>query len=174
MVHTKSSGVDPFAVATGGITFYQKGNIRKLDVDEYPHLIVAHSGETSDTGDIVSDLDSMASGPTFKRFLEESEKIVFRGTGAVEKGDWEELGKQMDANHGWLARIGVSNDKLDKMVRAARDSGALGAKLSGAGRGGIMLALADENTEKGVIKALSSLGGKIIRTNITEEGVRLE
>ena len=58
------------------------------------------------------------------------------------------------------------------MITAARDNGALGAKLSGAGRGGIMVALVDENSKKAVIRALNSMGKKIIHTNISEEGVQ--
>ncbi len=176
MVHTKSSGVDPFAVVFGGLSLYRKGSIEKLRVKEYPRIVVAHSGITSDTGDIVEDVDRIRGEEPkrFKKFLETSEKTVLEGRRAVAERDWASLGRLMDNNHALLAGMGVSSARMDGLAEAARGAGAFGAKLSGAGRGGIITALVDENTEKAVSEALSSMGGKIIQANISEEGIRKE
>ncbi|MFH1450701.1 MAG: mevalonate kinase, partial [archaeon] len=63
----------------------------------------------------------------------------------------------MDDNHELLTKINVSSPELDKLVEAAREAGALGAKLIGAGRGGNMMALADGNSKE-IRSALMSAG----------------
>ncbi len=73
----------------------------------------------------------------------------------------------MDVNHDMLSLIGVSCPKLDRLVKAAREN-SLGAKLCGAGRGGIMIALGDASVEIG------NAGGQVIKTEITDRGVELE
>ena len=70
----------------------------------------------------------------------------------------EALGKLMDENHELLARLGVSSPELDQLVAAARRAGALGAKLSGAGWGGNMIALTGPDAVAGVEQALQAAG----------------
>jgi len=64
----------------------------------------------------------------------------------------------MDKNHDLLRRIDVSSPELDSLVVAARTAGALGAKLSGGGRGGNMIALAAPETSQSVADALKGYG----------------
>jgi len=176
LVHGRSSGVDPFAVVYGGLCVYEKRDVEKLEVEGYPEIIIAHSGISSDTGDIVEDVDNVRGGDLegFKAFVEGSRRVVLGGREAVLKSDWGGLGKLMDDSHALLRGMGVSCAQLDDLVTVARDAGAYGAKLSGAGRGGIVIALVDENSKKPVSSALSSMGGKIIGSKITQQGVRLE
>jgi mevalonate kinase len=70
----------------------------------------------------------------------------------------EALGKLMDENHGLLASLGVSSPELDQLVTTARQAGAFGAKLSGAGWGGNMIALTDPDAAAGVEQALQAAG----------------
>jgi len=174
LVHGKSSGVDPFAVTFGGVSLYQSGKLRAIKCK--PDIVIAHSGIARNTGDIVKDLEEMkrAERERFDKFLKESKRIVEDGRVALERSDFGGLGRLMDENHELLKGIGVSCKELDGLVKAAREAGALGAKLSGAGRGGIMVALVDEGSKKAVVKALSNLGGKIIEAGITGECARLE
>ncbi len=175
-VHGRSSGVDTAAVIAGGLCAYRKGSVKRLEPDAYPRIVAAHSGVATDTGEIVADIERMHSSDagTFSSFLKGSERIVLEGRDAVLAGDLRRLGRLMDDNHALLAGMGVSSARVDELVGAARGAGAYGAKLSGAGRGGIITALVSEKTEKTVSKALSSMGAKIIRANISEEGARLE
>jgi mevalonate kinase len=175
-VHGKSSGLDVFASAYGGVIRYQNQKAEILKLERYPRLIIAHSGIESDTGDIVADIEDIRSEKPsqFNSFLDDSERFVFLGMKALENGDWESLGKQMDANHKLLSDMGCSCKRLESLVNAAREAGAYGAKLCGAGRGGIIVALVDENSEKGVKEALSRMDAKIIESNISEKGVQLE
>ena len=70
----------------------------------------------------------------------------------------DELGPLMDANQTHLVEMGVSSPELDKLVEAAREAGALGAKLSGGGRGGNMIALVKKNNADNVAAALIDAG----------------
>jgi len=175
-VHGMSSGVDPFAVTYGGISIYQEEKIRKLKVKEYPNLIIAHSGINTDTGNIVADMHSIWKNEPgrFAGFLDLSRELVTLGEKAVKNRDWSSLGTLMDSNHTVLSDMGLSCERIDEMVKAARRSGALGAKVCGAGRGGIMAALVNEKSKIKVIEALSTLDAKIIESKVSETGARLE
>ncbi|MFP3172798.1 MAG: hypothetical protein RXQ79_07120 [Acidilobus sp.] len=71
-------------------------------------------------------------------------------------GSLEALGNLMNINHGLLSAIGVSTPELEELLYAARRAGALGAKLTGAGCGGSVIAVARPDAMKGVVEALSS------------------
>jgi mevalonate kinase len=66
----------------------------------------------------------------------------------------------MDQNHAYLQALTVSSPELDKLVQAARNAGAMGAKLSGSGRGGNMIALVEQAKAESVASALISTGAK--------------
>ncbi|MDT8305232.1 MAG: mevalonate kinase, partial [Anaerolineae bacterium] len=77
---------------------------------------------------------------------------------AMERGDQEQLGFLLDENHRWLQEMTVSEPALDRLVAAAKGAGALGAKLSGAGRGGNMIALVRPVQHETVRQALLDAG----------------
>ena len=77
---------------------------------------------------------------------------------AIESGEFNQLGRFMTANQECLRDLTVSSDELERLVKASEDAGALGAKLSGAGRGGNMIALVDEGTVNKVRDALLAAG----------------
>jgi mevalonate kinase len=175
-VHAKSSGVDPFTVTFGGVSLYQAGKIRPVKLKERPGFVIAHSGLTHETGDIVKELEEIRKNDRarFDKFLKDSEKLALQGRDAVEGADWEKLGRLMDENHELLKGMGVSCKELDEMADIARKNGAYGAKLSGAGRGGVIIAIIGENSRESVSKALSNMGKKVIEADISEEGTRKE
>jgi mevalonate kinase len=176
VVHSKSSGLDTFVSAYGGVGIYHSKIFMPLEHHEFPNIIIAHSGEYSETYGLVRHIDSLRSSSPqlFKDFLEASRDIVSEGGECIRSCKWERLGELMYENHSLLAGMGVSSPRLDTLVDAARSQGAMGAKLSGAGRGGIMLALVDKSSEAGVKEALSRLNAKIIEPGISKDGVRLE
>ena len=93
-------------------------------------------------------------------------EIAVAAREGIERGQVEMLGELMDENHALLREVGVSCPELDCLVAAARDGGALGAKLSGAGWGGNMIALVTEATQ-GRVDMLLRLAGAT-RVMITE------
>ena len=84
----------------------------------------------------------------------------------IESGRPELLGELMNQNHEFLRQMTVSSPELDVLVYAARKADALGAKLSGGGRGGNMIALVEQAEAESVAAVLMSAGAK--RTIITE------
>jgi len=85
----------------------------------------------------------------------------------IEAGDVEALGALMNENHALLVSLGVSSPALNGLVAAARESGAMGAKLSGAGQGGNMLALVEAESVDQVSAALREAGAaRIARTTV--------
>ena len=131
-------------------------------------LAIADTGIESPTKEVVADLrrryqtDPARYSLSFDRVGE----IVVAARAAIEKGHKEALGRLMDENHGQLQQLGVSCPELDRLVGAAREGGALGAKLSGAGWGGNMIALVTEDT-RGRVDMMLRLAGAA-RVLITE------
>jgi mevalonate kinase len=78
----------------------------------------------------------------------------------IESGKWNELGGLMNQNHALLQSMNVSSPELDKLVSATRNAGALGAKMSGGGRGGNMIALVEPNQAEVVAESLKAAGAK--------------
>ena len=169
IVHGKSSGVDPFSVTFGGVLRYQKGKFKKLKVKKYPEITIGNTGVISNTGDIVMDVMKVKDEfpKFFENYLEAMVHVVDYGQKFLEKGKMKEFGQIMNINQGLLYSIGVSSPELDRIVWAAREN-SLGAKLCGAGRGGIMIALGDAG------KQIEEAGGSVIKTEICDEGVRVE
>jgi len=93
-------------------------------------------------------------------------KIARQARAAIESGDLSALGPLMDANQALLQIMSVSSPELERLLSAARAAGAQGAKLSGGGRGGNMIALAPKEKAPAVAEALLSAGAK--RTIITQ------
>jgi mevalonate kinase len=91
--------------------------------------------------------------------------IVWDARQAIERGDTIALGELMDANHALLQEMTVSCAELDRLTEAARAAGALGAKLSGGGRGGNMIALVLKEKAPAMAEVLLAAGAK--RTIIT-------
>jgi len=85
---------------------------------------------------------------------------VRAGREAVSRGDLTRLGQLMNADHALLQALTVSDPVLDQLVDAARSAGALGAKLSGGGRGGNMIALVTPNAQTAVAEALLKAGAR--------------
>jgi mevalonate kinase len=89
-------------------------------------------------------------------------------------GNPKELGKYMDMNSALLEVLGVGHPKLAKMILAARNAGAFGAKITGAGGGGSMVALSPKNAKGRIAKAIEACDARAIITSIDTVGVRKE
>ena len=92
-------------------------------------------------------------------------QVAAAGEKALEDGDLETLGKLLDENHTLCQELTVSCEELDTLVLAAREAGAIGAKMSGTGRGGLMLALTPTvEVQDAVAEALSKLAPQVWKT----------
>jgi mevalonate kinase len=132
-------------------------------------LLVADSGQTSPTKITVGDVRKLYEaepgriGTIFARIG----AIAQAARAAIESGTIESLGPLMDDNHSLLRDLTVSSETLDRLCRVARENGALGAKLSGGGRGGNMIALVTPDRAGAVRDALRTAGAAhVIQTTV--------
>jgi len=169
----QASRADTFCSATGGAVRVEGDDCRAIEAPELP-IVIGFDGGAGDTGELVAGVRKLREEYDFAAdTVSGIGDLVRRGERALAEGDLEELGRLMDFNHGLLEALGVSSRSLDNMVWAARDAGALGAKLTGAGGGGCIVALdASEGTET----ALKFTPGceDAFRAELDTEGVRVE
>jgi len=145
--HGTASGVDVAACAGGGIVWFERSNpprIERLRAAKPLDLVVALSGaERSTAGPVGRLRERHARRPElYGRLFRLAGDVARAGRAALEQGDEQALGALMDVAQGLLNACGVSTPALERAVAVAREAGALGAKLSGAGGGGVIIALA--------------------------------
>ena len=135
-------------------------------------LVVGYTGIHSPTGDMVAGLaDLLAKHPEKMSEISRMGEVARNGVDALSKGDFSRVGELMDEAHQLLAGVGVSCQELDDMVEVARRS-SLGAKMTGAGGGGCMLALTTNPEETSA--ALEMRGGRVLVTPFGAPSVRIE
>ncbi|WP_290816243.1 mevalonate kinase [Halovivax sp.] len=167
----QASRADTFCSAMGGAVRVEGDDCRPLASPELP-MVVGFDGGAGDTGALVAGVRSLREEYDFAAdTVEAIGDVVRNGEDALAAGDLDELGRLMDFNHGLLAALGVSSRSLDEMVWAAREAGARGAKLTGAGGGGCVVAL-DPTAETET--ALRYLPGceDAFRAELADEGVK--
>ncbi|THE63663.1 mevalonate kinase [Salinadaptatus halalkaliphilus] len=167
----QASRADTFCSATGGAVRVEGDDRRSLEAPDLP-FVIGFDGGAGDTGELVSGVRQLREEYDFASdTVAAIGDIVRQGERVLEDGDLEELGRLMNFNHGLLSALGVSSRSLETMVWSARDAGAYGAKLTGAGGGGCIVALdATPETET----ALSFTPGceEAFRAELAEAGVK--
>jgi len=161
--HGTPSGIDNTVIAFEKPVYFVKGREMELLGIGRPFLLaVADTGVQSSTKEVVGDVRRAweKERARYEGIFEEMGAIAEEGRRAIELGEIEAMGRLMDENHRLLREIGVSSPELEKLVEAARQGGALGAKLSGAGRGGNAIALVTEETRGRVETMLRMAGAK--------------
>lgn len=168
------SGFDLAAAIYGGTLYFITGGkkIEPLEIKHLP-LIVGYSGVKADTATIVKEVKQRFENypQLLKNIYDGIEIIIEEAKIALQKNDLEKAGQLMNLNQGYLETLGVSSEKLSAMIYAARSAGAYGAKLSGAGGGDCMIALAPENKRRAVEKAIEKAGGQILKVEANTAGV---
>ena len=152
-------------VEKGGAEWY----IHRVGVPKLT-IVVGFTGIKGNTGELVAKVRRFWESNNFaKETVSDIGKLTMEGVKALEAGDKELIGKLMDRNHQMLSILGVNHDMLQRLVDAARPH-SYGAKMTGAGGGGSMIALTDD-PEK-VSKAIEAAGGKPFVAEIGAPGVR--
>lgn len=171
--HGNPSGLDNTVVALEKAVRYRRGEEpQPIDIPLL-RLVLADAGPAPPTAEMV-DLVSrrLVAEPSESRArLDGLGALAEKGLAALKTRDLAALGAAMSGAHAHLAGLGVSTPALDRLVSAALDAGALGAKLAGAGGGGYMIALADDSrTADAVAAVLESEGGSpVIRARAGNE-----
>lgn len=176
-VQKKASGFDLAAAIYGGTLYFRTGGkqIEPLAIPSLP-IVVGYSGSKVGTVNLVQEVYQLyqalpwAIDPIFQL----SEQIVEEARHCLLARDWERLGKLVNIGQGLADSLGVNSRQLSDLIFAAREAGALGAKLSGAGGGDCMFALVTEQSRPEVEAAITAAGGQLVRLPLNGEGVRLE
>jgi mevalonate kinase len=166
--HGTPSGIDNTVIAHQKPIYYQKGEaVQFLDIPTPFTLLIADSGIKSHTRDAVQVVRQnwLNEPERYETTFSSIGQITTLARDIILNGTPEELGPLMDQNHSLLQDLGVSHPDLDRLVRIARDAGAIGAKLSGGGLGGNIVALVGEDPDR-IIKDMSKAGA--IKTLVTE------
>lgn len=163
--HGTPSGIDNTAATFGGVLKFQRTDgapvFEKKKIAAPIRIVYASTGITSSTTAVVGDVRAKkeADPAWFDALLNKYVALVEKAEVALDANDLATVGALMNENHTLCQELTVSCAELDNLVQAARDAGAIGAKMSGTGRGGLMLALTPtEAIQEAVAKALKDAG----------------
>ena len=161
--HGTPSGIDNTVITYGKPVYFVKGKpIETFKVGQPFTFVIGDTGIPAPTNESVGDVRRLwlSDTPRFERVFDKIGDISFSARCAIEAGLYEWLGELMNKNHALLQELTVSSPELDRLVEAARGAGALGAKLSGGGRGGNMIALVKSEMAETVSVMLKTMGAK--------------
>ncbi|MFI1831434.1 mevalonate kinase [Streptomyces sp. NPDC020412] len=160
MTHGRASGVDAMAVGASAPLLFQKGRARTPAIGCDDVFIVADSGTAGSTKEAVGLLRAQFGQQTGARetFVQRATLLVGRAVRCLAEGRPAELGACMTDYHELMHEAGLSTGRIDTLVRAALAAGSHGAKITGGGLGGCVLALASPRTAGQVTGQLLAAG----------------
>jgi len=173
--HGTPSGIDNTASTYGGLIWFVKnldGGKNIMEVLQSPKkmpLVIANSGITASTTEVVADVRRLkeANSEKFENIFSNYNDLSKKAKSALLKGDDISIGNLMNQNHTLLQEITVSGDINDKLVEVALNNGALGAKMTGTGRGGLVIALAEsDEVQNKIANAIEKKGYDAWKTMI--------
>ncbi len=143
IAHGKASGIDTAAVLSEVPILFEQGAISPVAVGGRFVFVVADTGVTGSTARAVGGVRSLreAQPGLVNGLVDRLTELARVLAGCLGQGDLDTLGAAMNEAHEALNRLGVGSEGLDRLVAAARRAGALGAKLTGGGLGGCIVAL---------------------------------
>jgi len=161
VAHGRPSGLDARGVVADAPVWFDGGRIEPVELGAPFTFVVADTGVPGHTREAVAAVRERhdADPTTVGGVIDRIGALARRARGTLVDGDAQDLGATMDAAHDLLSALDVSSTDLDRLVGAARAAGALGAKLTGGGRGGCVLALAaDARAADRIAAALRGAG----------------
>jgi len=170
--HGTPSGVDNTASTYGGLIWFQKGEknvIDRISLLNPVEIVIGNTGKVTDTKAAVDGVKQRKEKnlKKYQEIFDRAENIAYLAKRAIQDRAYTNLGKLMNENHKLLQQIEVSSRELDFLVSIARDAGALGAKLTGGGLGGNMLALTPgKELQNKVATAIEKEGFQTVKTVI--------
>lgn len=170
LYHGTPSGIDNTVIAHARPVYYVRGEpFRTFEVARPFLIAIADTGIASPTRVAVGDVRRawQAEPARYERLFDEVGAIAQAARRAIEQGEVRALGPLMEGNQALAREIGVSSPEIETLVNAALGAGALGAKLSGAGRGGNVIALIEPDERDRIEAALRRAGARdVIITEI--------
>jgi hydroxymethylglutaryl-CoA reductase len=174
VAHGTPSGIDNTVATYGKLVLYKRPEaegaaplMRELHVPKPIPMVIGISGKESLTAKTVGGVHTawQRNPSLYERIFREIDQLTLQGVEAVQGNDLERLGDLMNICHGLLNALRVSSWEVEELVQIARENGAIGAKLTGGGGGGSIIALCPENPEK-VVAAMRDAGYQGMEVNI--------
>jgi mevalonate kinase len=159
--HGTPSGIDNTVIAFERPVYFLRGRPPEtMRVGGPMDFVIADTGRKAPTAEAVAHVRRRheADPDGVDRIFDGVENVVRRARSAIEAGDAPGLGSILDQNQGYLKELGVSSPELDRLVLAARGAGAYGAKLSGGGMGGNIIAAVSPEKVEAVLVAVRQAG----------------
>lgn len=165
--HGTPSGIDNTASTYGGLIWFVKnlnGGKNTMEIvksGKKMPLVIANTGITASTVEVVADVRKLkeANPIKFEKKLNDFHMLAISAKQALLEGDATTIGKLMIKNHKMLQEITVSGEINNKLVEISLRNGALGAKMTGTGRGGLVIALAEnEEVQQNIVNAIKAEG----------------
>ncbi len=168
--HGTPSGIDNTVIVYERPVYFVRGEpIQTFSIARPFTLLIGDTGIHASTKIAVGDVRKLyeSDPPRITPLFEQVGNLVRQARAAIESGNLDPLGDLMNQNHAILRELTVSSTELDSLCEAARQAGAQGAKLSGGGRGGNMIALVSDETLENVKSALLNAGAKrVLQTTL--------
>jgi len=170
--HGTPSGIDNTAATYGGLIWFVRGTpnvIERMKLERPVEIVMGNTGLVADTKAAVAGVRERKEkySEKYDKIFKEAEGLAHEARKALESHDLKAVGKLMDENHKQLQKIEVSCKELDSLVDLARKQGALGAKMTGGGLGGNMVALTPgKDLQEKVAGAMEKEGFEVLRTKI--------
>jgi len=168
--HGSPSGIDNTCATFGGLVWFIKGKgMERLQIEKPVEIVMGDTGIVANTKKAVAGVRERKEKykEKYEQIFNEAEKLAYEAREALLKMDWEKVGQLMNKNHELLQQIEVSCKELNFLVEIARENGAYGAKMTGGGLGGYMVALTPgEELQEKVAKAIEKEGFYALRTKI--------
>ncbi len=177
-IHGNPSGIDVHTSTYGGIILFRKGPkiIRNSIEPSKPlQLIVAYDEGRRQTAELISKVDGFRrSAPShFSALLTANNVMVEKVTNLIKLGRTADIGAYLNFYQAILSNMNLSNPEIDSLVESSLDGGAFGAKLTGAGGRGSIIALSPDNKFKKIGKSLSRISERVIEVTLPAPGVRV-
>jgi len=168
--HGNPSGIDNTCATFGGLVWFIKGKgMERLSLPQPVEIVMGDTGRVANTKKAVEGVRERREKyrEKYDEIFKEAEKLAHEAREALLAGDWNRVGKLMNTNHHLLQEIEVSSPELDHLVEVAMENGAYGAKMTGGGLGGYMVALTPgRELQEKVAKAIEKEGFYALRTRI--------
>ena len=161
MHHGTPSGIDNTVIVMNAPVYFVRGEQpQPFSVGQPLTFVIANTGVAASTKETVGAVRALVEqdADTYGALVEQIGRLVREAKLLIEKGYLIGIGRLMNLNHQYLQKLTVSSPLLDTLVNTALEHGALGAKLSGGGRGGNMITLVDPSDAETVAAALRSAG----------------
>ena len=167
-----ASPLDTMVSTYGGLVYLSRSKkIERFKVNFKAPLVVGYTNKHGNTGKMVKDVRSLKNRhpKVINNVIKSMGIITNQAKQAIFEHNYKKIGELMNINQGYLDLLGVNTYELSKMIYAARNAGALGSKITGAGGGGSIISLCSNNVDK-VARAISR-EDNVLKVKFTKKGV---